>query len=133
MKYTVMKPPAESSVKSLFKASVKPKGTAHIKPPGEIRIIGGQYKRTKLPVPNVPGLRPTPDRVREYSASRTRAAAGASAERAAATTSGSESAACKLDSRHTLVRQMPARIKWRATAQATRMERKYFCTAIYPK
>ncbi|NMM08913.1 MAG: 16S rRNA (guanine(966)-N(2))-methyltransferase RsmD [Polaromonas sp.] len=60
-----MKPPAEPPVKPLFKASVKPKGTAHIKPPGEIRIIGGQYKRTKLPVPNVPGLRPTPDRVRE--------------------------------------------------------------------
>jgi 16S rRNA (guanine966-N2)-methyltransferase len=34
-------------------------------PPGEIRIIGGQYKRSKLPVPNKPGLRPTPDRVRE--------------------------------------------------------------------
>ncbi len=35
------------------------------KPPGEIRIIGGQYKRTKLPVADKPGLRPTPDRVRE--------------------------------------------------------------------
>ncbi|MEO8023649.1 16S rRNA (guanine(966)-N(2))-methyltransferase RsmD [Polaromonas sp.] len=34
-------------------------------PPGEIRIIGGQYKRSKLPVSNKPGLRPTPDRVRE--------------------------------------------------------------------
>lgn len=34
-------------------------------PPGEIRIIGGQYKRSKLPVANKPGLRPTPDRVRE--------------------------------------------------------------------
>jgi 16S rRNA (guanine966-N2)-methyltransferase len=34
-------------------------------PPGEIRIIGGHYKRTKLPVPDKPGLRPTPDRVRE--------------------------------------------------------------------
>lgn len=34
-------------------------------PPGEIRIIGGLYKRTKLPVPDKPGLRPTPDRVRE--------------------------------------------------------------------
>jgi 16S rRNA (guanine966-N2)-methyltransferase len=34
-------------------------------PPGEIRIIGGLYKRTKLPVPSKPGLRPTPDRVRE--------------------------------------------------------------------
>jgi 16S rRNA (guanine966-N2)-methyltransferase len=32
---------------------------------GEIRIIGGQWKRTKLPVVNLPGLRPTPDRVRE--------------------------------------------------------------------
>jgi 16S rRNA (guanine(966)-N(2))-methyltransferase RsmD len=32
---------------------------------GEVRIIGGQYKRSKLQVPNKPGLRPTPDRVRE--------------------------------------------------------------------
>ena len=34
-------------------------------PPGEIRIIGGLWKRSKLPVTNMPGLRPTPDRVRE--------------------------------------------------------------------
>jgi 16S rRNA (guanine(966)-N(2))-methyltransferase RsmD len=34
-------------------------------PPGEVRLIGGQWKRSKLPVPPVPGLRPTPDRVRE--------------------------------------------------------------------
>src|SRR4051812_49877305 len=34
-------------------------------PPSEVRIIGGQWKRTKLPVPDRPGLRPTPDRVRE--------------------------------------------------------------------
>ena len=34
-------------------------------PPGEIRIIGGQYKRSKLSVASKPGLRPTPDRVRE--------------------------------------------------------------------
>jgi len=34
-------------------------------PSGEIRIIGGQWKRTKLSVPDQPGLRPTPDRVRE--------------------------------------------------------------------
>ncbi len=33
--------------------------------PHEVRIIGGQWKRTKLPVPDKPGLRPTPDRVRE--------------------------------------------------------------------
>ncbi len=34
-------------------------------PPGEVRIIGGLYKRSKLPVADRPGLRPTPDRVRE--------------------------------------------------------------------
>jgi 16S rRNA (guanine966-N2)-methyltransferase len=34
-------------------------------PPGEVRLIGGQWKRSKLPVPDRPGLRPTPDRVRE--------------------------------------------------------------------
>jgi len=31
----------------------------------EVRIVGGQWKRTKLPVADRPGLRPTPDRVRE--------------------------------------------------------------------
>jgi 16S rRNA (guanine966-N2)-methyltransferase len=30
-----------------------------------VRIIGGQWKRTKLPVADRPGLRPTPSRVRE--------------------------------------------------------------------
>lgn len=33
--------------------------------PGEVRIIGGQWKRSRIPVPDVEGLRPTPDRVRE--------------------------------------------------------------------
>jgi len=33
--------------------------------PHEVRIIGGQWKRSKLPVPDTPSLRPTPDRVRE--------------------------------------------------------------------
>lgn len=33
--------------------------------PGEIRIIGGQWRRSKLTVANRAGLRPTPDRVRE--------------------------------------------------------------------
>ena len=63
MKYTAAKtqvagaPPARAkSGKVVARKSV---------PPGEIRIIGGQYKRTKLPVPDLPGLRPTPDRVRE--------------------------------------------------------------------
>ncbi|MET0519199.1 MAG: 16S rRNA (guanine(966)-N(2))-methyltransferase RsmD [Burkholderiaceae bacterium] len=31
----------------------------------DVRIIGGQWKRSKLPVADKPGLRPTPDRVRE--------------------------------------------------------------------
>ncbi|NML43158.1 16S rRNA (guanine(966)-N(2))-methyltransferase RsmD [Ramlibacter sp. G-1-2-2] len=33
--------------------------------PHQIRIIGGQWKRTRLEVADRPGLRPTPDRVRE--------------------------------------------------------------------
>ncbi len=33
--------------------------------PGVVRIIGGTWKRSKLAVAAVPGLRPTPDRVRE--------------------------------------------------------------------
>lgn len=66
MKYTPKPIAPEVVVKPSAKAkTIKPKGTAHLKPPGEIRIIGGQYKRSKLPVPNTPGLRPTPDRVRE--------------------------------------------------------------------
>jgi 16S rRNA (guanine966-N2)-methyltransferase len=34
-------------------------------PPHAVRLIGGQWKRSKLPVADRPGLRPTPDRVRE--------------------------------------------------------------------
>lgn len=34
-------------------------------PAGEVRIIGGLWKRTRLSVANFPGLRPTPDRLRE--------------------------------------------------------------------
>jgi 16S rRNA (guanine966-N2)-methyltransferase len=33
--------------------------------PGEVRIIGGEWKRSKLPLPRGVELRPTPDRVRE--------------------------------------------------------------------
>ena len=43
---------------------VKPVSPAG-RPPGEVRIIGGVWKRSKLPVADRPGLRPTPDRVRE--------------------------------------------------------------------
>ena len=39
-----------------------PRGAAR---PHEVRLIGGQWKRSKLPVADRPGLRPTPDRVRE--------------------------------------------------------------------
>ena len=41
-------------------ASLKPHKGA-----GEVRIIGGQWRRTKLPVALKPGLRSTSDRVRE--------------------------------------------------------------------
>ena len=34
-------------------------------PSHELRIIGGQWKRSKIKVIDLPGLRPTPDRVRE--------------------------------------------------------------------
>jgi 16S rRNA (guanine966-N2)-methyltransferase len=58
------------------KAAAKPKGAlagaagktqrgAPRSGPHEVRIIGGQWKRTKLPVADRPGLRPTPARVRE--------------------------------------------------------------------
>ena len=33
--------------------------------PGKVRIIAGRWRRRLLPVPDRPGLRPTPDRVRE--------------------------------------------------------------------
>ena len=49
------------------KGSVTKRRISNVAPhaPNRIRIIGGQWKRTPLPVPNTPGLRPTPDRVRE--------------------------------------------------------------------
>ena len=74
MKYTPLKPATQPADQLSDRAPVKKQGNprvaaaharAHAKLPGEIRIIGGLYKRTKLPVPDRPGLRPTPDRVRE--------------------------------------------------------------------
>ncbi len=35
------------------------------KKPGVVRIIGGQWRGTRLPVPDLPGLRPSGDRSRE--------------------------------------------------------------------
>lgn len=40
-------------------------GPAFAHAPHAVRIIGGRYKRTPIPVIDAPGLRPTPDRVRE--------------------------------------------------------------------
>jgi 16S rRNA (guanine(966)-N(2))-methyltransferase RsmD len=43
----------------------KPAPRPTVNAPHEVRIIGGQWKRTPLPVADRPGLRPTPVRVRE--------------------------------------------------------------------
>ena len=51
--------PVAKSARAAVRAPV------HKRPPGEIRLIGGQWKRIKLKVADMPGLRPTPDRVRE--------------------------------------------------------------------
>jgi len=51
----------KNDVSTLYRKPVRPRAVqTH-----EVRIIGGQFKRTKLPVADKPGLRPTPDRVRE--------------------------------------------------------------------
>lgn len=42
----------------------KPSGKS-AEPDGELRIIGGQWRGRKLRFPSLPGLRPSPDRVRE--------------------------------------------------------------------
>lgn len=66
MKYTAQvaaeKSPKDPAKK--FAKSGKVVGRKTV-PPGEVRIIGGLYKRSKLPVAAIAGLRPTPDRVRE--------------------------------------------------------------------
>ncbi|MEJ8848911.1 RsmD family RNA methyltransferase [Variovorax rhizosphaerae] len=61
----------ETAPKASVKPAAKPgkpaaKTPRHKSPlPRQIRIIGGQWKRTRLAVADKPGLRPTPDRVRE--------------------------------------------------------------------
>ena len=65
MKYTPAKAAPAAEKKPAARAKSGKVVARKSVPPGEIRIIGGQYKRTKLPVPDKPGLRPTPDRVRE--------------------------------------------------------------------
>ena len=55
-----MKPKSRTPAKT---APAKPNKLAKV--PHFVRIIGGQWKRTRLAVADKPGLRPTPDRVRE--------------------------------------------------------------------
>src|SRR5471032_1234840 len=43
-------------------ANPKPKGHNAL---GQLRIIGGQWRSRRFTFPDIPGLRPTPDRVRE--------------------------------------------------------------------
>ena len=51
------KPPSKSAAQTQAKT--------HSKAPGKLRIVGGVFKRTPLPVAQVEGLRPTPERLRE--------------------------------------------------------------------
>lgn len=64
-----MKKPVKPSPKSPNRTpktvGKPPRTPVHNRHPGEIRLIGGQWKRIKLKVADRPGLRPTPDRVRE--------------------------------------------------------------------
>ncbi len=46
-------------------SSARPSASSARGKPHTIRIIGGDWKRTPLPVLDLDGLRPTPDRVRE--------------------------------------------------------------------
>ena len=66
MKYTpqiaIEKPSKDPTKKPAKSGKVVGRKTV---PPGEVRIIGGLYKRSKIPVGSQPDLRPTPDRVRE--------------------------------------------------------------------
>jgi 16S rRNA (guanine966-N2)-methyltransferase len=65
-----MKKPSKSPSKNASSAAKTPgkkpaRIPVHKGPSGEIRLIGGHWKRIKLKVADRPGLRPTPDRVRE--------------------------------------------------------------------
>ncbi|MGN1055929.1 MAG: 16S rRNA (guanine(966)-N(2))-methyltransferase RsmD [Comamonas sp.] len=61
----------KAEAEALAAAAGKKPGSKAFKPSksaggtGEVRIIGGQWRRTRLAVAQRPGLRPTPDRVRE--------------------------------------------------------------------
>lgn len=53
------------TAKGRARGSRKPPATTSATGSGRLRIIGGEFRRRLLPVINHPGLRPTPDRVRE--------------------------------------------------------------------
>jgi len=55
-------PHRNRSLINVNRQRAKPESTRKV---GEVRIIGGTLKRSKLPVVSRQGLRPTPDRVRE--------------------------------------------------------------------
>jgi 16S rRNA (guanine966-N2)-methyltransferase len=59
------KPSSKSAARAPGATVKPPRVPAHKRQPGEVRLIGGQWKRIKLKVADRPGLRPTPDRVRE--------------------------------------------------------------------
>ena len=59
------KTPPKSTSRTSRLAGKPARTPIHKRQPGEIRLIGGQWKRIKLKVSDIPGLRPTPDRVRE--------------------------------------------------------------------
>ena len=50
---------------AMKRTTAKPPHASMAKPPGAVRIIGGEWRGTRLPVADREGLRPTADRVRE--------------------------------------------------------------------
>lgn len=57
------RPPRSSTTRSAARSPSSRHSDA--RPAGKLRIIGGEFRRRQLPVLDHPGLRPTPDRVRE--------------------------------------------------------------------
>ena len=58
-------PQAQPNARAKHNRAPQTAASHSLQPAGAVRIIGGQWKRTRLPVAQHPGLRPTPDRVRE--------------------------------------------------------------------
>src|SRR4051812_26221395 len=62
-RHAIVRPTASPDISMQKKPAKVPVHRAP--PPRQVRIIGGAWKRTALPVLDALGLRPTPDRVRE--------------------------------------------------------------------